>query len=350
MGLMTPTATSSTALEPIEVLRCEGTADFLAALPRLIGFTPKNSLLIVFFSGNRSGSTLRIDLPTDDSSRETSKFLDGLCSLLQELRVQHGPGSPAVVISCEQTFADSKGIPWRKFARALERRLARDGDRVRELCCIAPDAWASYLDPATPLLGRSLDMISMSPVAAADAPPNFDDLGSFTPASPKERARIATALERRAHDSHTIMQARAAHVSAALVGVTEPDADTIADTIASANTEDGWITIFEQIIATAERFLSPEAISLPEEEQHEAAHRLRLASNRLTLSAALAPKTLQAPVMAASAIAWWLRGLQSVAHRQISEAFELDPRCEPVRVVRKYIDSHDYSPIPRRIS
>lgn len=346
MGLMTPTATSSITSTPIEVLRCEGTADFLAALPRLLGFTPTNSLLIVFFSGNRSGSTLRVDLPTEDSSRETAKFLDGLCSLLRQLRVHHGPGSPAVVISCEQTFAASQGIPWRKFARALERRLAREGDRVRELCCIAPDAWASYLDPATPLLGRALQEISSSTVAVADAPPRIDELGSFAQASPKECIRVAAALERRMSDANIDAWARAAHASAALVGVTELSTDTIADTIASANSEDGWIVLFEQIVATAEQYLSPEAVSRPKEQQHEAAHRLKLASYRLTRTASLAPLTLQAPVMAASAIAWWLRGLQSVAHRQIGEAFALDPHCEPVRVVRKYMRNHDYAPFP----
>src|SRR5690606_7463560 len=55
---MTPSLTATP-----EIIKCRTTADFLAALPLLVGFTATNSIFIVLFSGKAAGRTIRLDLP-----------------------------------------------------------------------------------------------------------------------------------------------------------------------------------------------------------------------------------------------------------------------------------------------
>ena len=53
------------------VLKASGSADFLATLPAVAGFTARNSVVVALFVGSRSYGALRIDLP---GRRRTSDF------------------------------------------------------------------------------------------------------------------------------------------------------------------------------------------------------------------------------------------------------------------------------------
>lgn len=190
------------APEP-RVVTCRGTADFLAALPELAGFTASDSLFIVLFSGRRTGPALRVDLPASEDPREAAEFLDFVSRAIRRLGAVTGASSaPAIVVSSSLGFAESDGPPWRRLARRLERRLERDGLRPRELCCIAPDGWISYLDPAAPRGGRPLSEIAESPVALearvrGTAVPELGDLGGVPDPDPARAAAVAEALESR---------------------------------------------------------------------------------------------------------------------------------------------------------
>ena len=183
-----------------EVLRCRSTADFLAALPQLVGFTALDSVFVVFFSGKRAGRAMRVDLPPSDTPSDSVVLLELICDALHDLGSTQGVVSaPAIVISSGQTFAEAGGPPWRRFARRLERRLRREGLRPRELCCIAPDGWVSYLDPAAPVGGRPLSEIDESPIALearlrGDASPTLSELGTIPEADPVSRAAVEAAL------------------------------------------------------------------------------------------------------------------------------------------------------------
>jgi len=187
------------APEP-RVVTCRGTADFLAALPELAGFTASDSLFIVLFSGKRTGPALRVDLPASEEPRQAAEFLDFVSRAIRRLGAVTGASSaPAIVVSSSVGFAESGGPPWRRLARRLERRLERDGVRPRELCCIAPDGWISYLDPAAPRGGRPLREIAESPVALearvrGAAVPELGDLGGVPEPDPARAAAVATAL------------------------------------------------------------------------------------------------------------------------------------------------------------
>lgn len=347
------TEQAESPLGPPEVLKCKTTADFLAALPRVVGFTATDSMFVVLFSGKRSGSTLRIDLPPNESPQVTARFLDELCSFLGNLRRQYGHSSPAIVISSAQSFAEAQGHPWRRLARRIERRLARDGDRVRELCCIAPDGWVSYLDPVAPRLGRSLDEIAASPFAVQGEAVQLDDIGGFGDPPAKEATEVQEILSSgvgsEASEGSTGLTptAEMASLAAALVAPTELDVQAIAGLIRVADTEAGWLAITEQLSATAEAFLSDDALQHSTESQRkEARQRLKVASERLVRVVTLAPRELRPAIISACALAWWLRGMQSVAHRQLLVAAEIDPDQKMVGIVRRLFEDMQYPMIP----
>lgn len=298
-------------------------------------------MFIVFFTGKRAGPTARIDLPKTDDTRETIEFLDAVCALVRNARARFGCGSPAIVISSAHSFSETLGIPWRRLARRLERRLSREDVRLRELCCLAPDGWVSYLDPAAPFLGRPLSEISDSPVASTADVPTLETLGAFTPADVHERAVVAEALARAALRDEAASEAEAgAHdlqVAAQLVGARELSLEEFAQLISTARREDGWFALFEQLTFTASAMHSGEPFG--ETGSAEAAARLRLASERLVRAVELSPTRLTPSLMSICAAAWWFRGLQSVAMRQIGIASSIDPNDERIQVVQGLIDN-----------
>jgi hypothetical protein len=144
------------------VLRCAGTADFLAVLPFLTGFTDENSLFVVLFRGVRGEDVIRIDLPAPDD-RVAERAL--LTTLIEVLRVTgSGAESPAVVCATARSFEQCGGVPFLRLLRKIERRCVTEGWRLRELAVVASDGWAALLS-ADPLAQRNLDEIAASPLA-----------------------------------------------------------------------------------------------------------------------------------------------------------------------------------------
>ncbi|MBO1804939.1 DUF4192 family protein [Leucobacter ruminantium] len=180
------------------VLRCRGTADFLAALPRLTGFTASDSIFVVLFSGKRTASAVRIDLPDDEQPSRSIAILDFICDTVLAFGDEE-PAAPAIVITCERTFAGEGRAPWRRLAKRIERRLRRAGFPPRELCCLAPDGWVSYLEPDPPALGHPLREIEDSPIAreakqAGEQAPDISQLGAIPVPEPRRVGAVKAAL------------------------------------------------------------------------------------------------------------------------------------------------------------
>ena len=181
------------------LVTCRTTADLLAALPAIAGFTAADSLFLVLCSGRRVRGAARLDLPASEAPADSLPVLEVVSALLRELGAGSGDAAPAVVITSSRTFAACGGAPWRRFARRLERRLRRDGIAVRELACVAQDGWASLLDPGAPGAGRPLSEIAASPVAReararGDRWPELAELGAIPDADPARAAAVSRAL------------------------------------------------------------------------------------------------------------------------------------------------------------
>lgn len=339
------------AVAPPELIRCETTADFLAALPRLVGFTATNSLFIVFFNGKRSSASLRVDLPARRDQGSVTRYLDELCDLINDHKSAHGESAPVAVISSAEAFAESVArtgsAPWQYFATRLERRLAREGSPARELCLIAPDGWMSYHDPAAPRLGRPLSELAESSAAGKENIPTLRDLGGFPDASGPEIAQVSVAF---AEFSDTDPVGPDLEYAVTQVfTVTDATPLAAARTIHTLSKRAGWTQVVEELAISAEGALAGEASrrslgpTPATEEQvtvwRAAMARLRTASIQLTKLVPLAPPATKPALISLSALAWRFRGLQSVAQRQITEALQLDEYSAFAMAARALIDS-----------
>lgn len=184
-----------------EIITCRTTADFLAALPLLVGYTAPNSIFLVLFRGKRTGHTVRIDLPADESPAQTAPLLDFISDLLQQLidPSEIRPLVPAIVITTEQDIPPNGPVPWQRLARRLERRLQRDGFELRELCCLAANSWSRYAGAASPAGTRPLSEIEQSAIGqryreARQRIQPLAQMGRVPSAHPVRAAAIAAAL------------------------------------------------------------------------------------------------------------------------------------------------------------
>lgn len=380
---------------PPSVLKCETTADFLAALPQLAGFTAPNSIFIVFFSGKRAGSAARIDLPSHEDSNDVPSLLDFISAVLHKAGAAgNASAAPAIAITCEQTFASAGGAPWRKFARRLERQLTRDHIRPRELCCIAPDGWVSYFDPAAPQKGNPLSAIEESPITLEArvrgiTQPQLSEIGVIPRSTPSQLESVSAALEALApfpvHEQGTSAPPRLAGLESSADCTQLPawfqdtaevtrslrdqdahfTAEMKARLIRSANNPDRWLLLTLGILTRPEfpcelaRDMSPEAFTgvaidldagddpvpkagwsirrmlssiCPDFSDRE---RLAIVRKRLLTLISETPVQHRPGLLALSAWVWWLTGTQTVSRKHIAEALKIDPEHELAHMVQR---------------
>ncbi|EZP28426.1 DUF4192 family protein [Microbacterium oleivorans] len=124
-------------------------AHFLALVPRLLGFTPTESLVVVPMHRGRSLGALRIDLPP------TGTPLDAVASTVVGMlcRVSGADGFTAVVYTAASAHPD---LPGADLAEALERSAGACGLGVVDVLTVAGTGWGSHYDDRLPDGGRPL--------------------------------------------------------------------------------------------------------------------------------------------------------------------------------------------------
>lgn len=188
------------------ILTSHSGADFLAMLPTLAGFTPRESLLVVPFHGRRTMGVLRIDLPSaverDDHDRLGSVTLGAMA------RLTRCDGVVLVVYTDDPfTVGFAK---WRRFVGRLAARFASAGFTVKDELCTAADGWASWRERDVPVSGhppRDIDDSPLAtqaaalrggarlPVAGVDEP--------LPPVEPVVRRRVSRAVREVVHGGET---------------------------------------------------------------------------------------------------------------------------------------------------
>jgi len=158
------------------VVKTQRPEDFLALVPQLAGFRPRNSVMIVAFRGNRTCAAMRFTVPDVDAGEnlETAPDPDTglgygtvagrLVGILCKVR---GADAVVPVVYTDARFAGAASIPHAEFVRALVDRARTAGFLVRDALCVAEDGWGSYLDENPPRGGRPLAAIESSPVNVA---------------------------------------------------------------------------------------------------------------------------------------------------------------------------------------
>lgn len=142
-------------------VKAANAAQFLALVPKMLGYRPSRSLVLIPFAGARSIGAMRFDLPaagSDDVDRFSATLIGMVC------RLPDADGVAAVAYTDER-FADG-GMPHRDLMEGLERRADACGLRMTDALCVAADAWGSHLDPLCPPQGRALQELHDEPEGA----------------------------------------------------------------------------------------------------------------------------------------------------------------------------------------
>lgn len=176
------------------VVTAADAAQFLAVVPRMLGYHPARSLVVIPFHGGRSLGAMRFDLPPDGDpgGDSVAATVIGMACRLPEA------DSVAAIAYTDARFGASGGMRHRALLDALAQRADACGLRVTDLLCVAGDGWGSSLDAGLPHSGRPLAELSRRAQELDDLPePEGDQAtGAALPScTPAERARVAGAID-----------------------------------------------------------------------------------------------------------------------------------------------------------
>lgn len=178
------------------IVKAADAAQFLAVVPRMLGYHPKSSLVVVPFHGGRSLGAMRFDLPPEEADDDT---VDRIAATVIGMACRLPEADAVAAIAYTDTrFADGGRMPRRSLLGALERRADACGLRVTDLLCVAPDGWGSCLDTGCPAEGRSLGELETGapPFGAIPEPRGDQESGAELPeCSAEERERVGRAYE-----------------------------------------------------------------------------------------------------------------------------------------------------------
>ena len=170
------------------IIKASDAADFLALVPALAGYRPRQSLALVLFRGNRTAGVMRFDLPDPESVEAMASTTIGLACKVDRV------DGIAIVVYTDDGFrrGGSGPVAWRGLVTALEKRAHVCGLRVVEALCVAQDAWGSYEDgeprPFAEVHEREADL-------PLPAPDGDQGAGAFLPdVDFAEKERMSRAL------------------------------------------------------------------------------------------------------------------------------------------------------------
>jgi len=125
-------------------------AHFLSLVPRLLGYTPARSLVLVPMRGSRSLGALRVDLPPDelDGAEAVAANVVGMVC-----RIPRADGMIAVIYTDASASLD---LPGYALVAALDRHADACGLPLIDALTVAGDGWGSHHDPQRPEGGRPL--------------------------------------------------------------------------------------------------------------------------------------------------------------------------------------------------
>ena len=117
-----------------EIVKASRPVDFLQLVPRLVGFRPAESLVLVAFTGTRTSAAMRFDLPGTEDPAELDAAARHLVGLL--CRVERVDGLVPVIY----TAAPLAAAPV-LLAELVARHAHRAGLLLKDACGVAGDGW-----------------------------------------------------------------------------------------------------------------------------------------------------------------------------------------------------------------
>lgn len=178
-----------------KIVQAASPVQLLAVVPELVGFAPRDSLVLVVFCGSRTCAAYRVDLPAPSSDAVYKRLVTTLIGMLCRVR---GADGVIPVVYTDDAFAECGGIPRQTLAAHLVSRARSGGFRVLDALCVAGDGWASYLDESDPR-PRPLAALQVAVAARRDDPEALPVLAApdrqvrLPRCSARERERTARA-------------------------------------------------------------------------------------------------------------------------------------------------------------
>jgi hypothetical protein len=315
-----------------EVLHAETDADLLAMVPRLSGYTARESLVCLAFSGTRAARAFRLALPSRQHSADRRELA---ASVIATCRALRGVGAVALVVYTDRTFDAEHGIPLDDLAEEVARRVHRSGLHILGCFCVAADGWGDYLAPRS-REARPLSDIATSPMADPGIP-SIEGLEALETADPELARAVALALDELDElgddlpDPCTWMESRG--------DARRADAAELAELVALAQWPDGCPSLLlhaafgpdvphEVDADELSRMFCGGGVRRPD------ADRVRAAIALVGRAAVHAPAELRPPLLCMLAWLSWSLGLSSVAMRRLDEAVALDPSFGPAASIR----------------
>ena len=137
------------------ILKANGPADLLAIAPPMVGFLPRNSVVLVAFRGKRTCGAMRFDLPASGDRVVHKRVVTTIVGMFCKLPAVD---AAVVIFYTDDEFGGGDAIPQADFADVIGRRLQLSGFEVRGSICQAADGWASYFDSEVPVGGHPLKL------------------------------------------------------------------------------------------------------------------------------------------------------------------------------------------------
>lgn len=140
------------------VVKASSAADFLRLIPRILGYIPSESVVIVGFNGRRSTGAMRFDLPVLADVEGVTSTIVGLAT-----RIEGIDGFAAIVYSSDIAI-EGIGLP---IVNTIQVHADRAGLPMNDGLVVASDGWVSSFDPE--LLVHPLDELVLEEDPALDA-------------------------------------------------------------------------------------------------------------------------------------------------------------------------------------
>lgn len=135
----------------------------ISLVPHLLGFHPRESLVVLIMQDNALEATLRVDLPAPDIGLAATRRLAR--HLVDYMRAAPEANGACLVAYSEHAHDPGSELPYQEFIDGVTTQLQRCGYRVPDAWLVGCQHWWSYfcLEPACcPAEGRPLESVLLS--------------------------------------------------------------------------------------------------------------------------------------------------------------------------------------------
>ncbi|MGO1319018.1 MAG: DUF4192 family protein [Galactobacter sp.] len=173
----------------VTVVKADSDAELLSLVPILMGYQPKESLIVIPFTGKHCGTGMRLNLPKDLRSK-TMRDVASLC-VSNLSRMEHCTGVMLAVFT-DEPFGKAMRR-YRMPLKHVELALLQQGFGIRRTFVCAADGWSEIDDSEAPTNGYGLAELEAAVPAGLSMPtpggPAQPDLHARLPHTDPARAQ-----------------------------------------------------------------------------------------------------------------------------------------------------------------